>query len=154
MDQTLVFNLNQAAIDGIRAAGATSQYILVEGNSWSGAWTWVSATWTCYPSILISKQMLKTSVSSLPDLIRQRREPRKPQRPPRQNHLRNAPIPRQRRLRHLDRLCLIHHRPGTSPSSHQLAQGQQEKGPIGRDGGRGQRPVHQRADGYALVHGD
>ncbi|KAK4209136.1 glycoside hydrolase superfamily [Rhypophila decipiens] len=43
MDQTLVFNLNQAAIDGIRAAGATSQYILVEGNSWSGAWTWVSS---------------------------------------------------------------------------------------------------------------
>jgi len=50
MDQTLVFNLNQAAIDGIRAAGATSQYILVEGNSWSGAWTWVRAV--CYTSIL------------------------------------------------------------------------------------------------------
>ena len=41
MDQTLVLNLNQAAINGIRAAGATSQYIFVEGNSWSGAWTWV-----------------------------------------------------------------------------------------------------------------
>ncbi|KAL2813562.1 glycoside hydrolase superfamily [Aspergillus granulosus] len=41
MDQTLVLNLNQAAIDGIRAAGATSQYIFVEGNSWTGAWTWV-----------------------------------------------------------------------------------------------------------------
>ncbi|KAK1760215.1 glycoside hydrolase superfamily [Echria macrotheca] len=43
MDQSLVLRLNQAAIDGIRAAGATSQYIFVEGNSWSGAWTW-SAT--------------------------------------------------------------------------------------------------------------
>ncbi|KAL5338413.1 glycoside hydrolase superfamily [Aspergillus crustosus] len=41
MDQDLVLNLNQAAIDGIRAAGATQQYIFVEGNSWSGAWTWV-----------------------------------------------------------------------------------------------------------------
>ncbi|KAJ5890616.1 endo-beta-1-4-glucanase B [Penicillium subrubescens] len=41
-DQTLVLNLNQAAINAIRAAGATSQYIFVEGNSWSGAWTWVS----------------------------------------------------------------------------------------------------------------
>ncbi|KAJ5959898.1 uncharacterized protein N7479_007048 [Penicillium vulpinum] len=41
MDQDLVLNLNQAAIDGIRAAGATSQYIFVEGNSWTGAWTWV-----------------------------------------------------------------------------------------------------------------
>ncbi|KAB8076197.1 glycoside hydrolase superfamily [Aspergillus leporis] len=41
MDQTLVLNLNQAAIDGIRAAGATDQYIFVEGNSWTGAWTWV-----------------------------------------------------------------------------------------------------------------
>ena len=39
-DQTLVLELNQAAIDGIRAAGATTQYIFVEGNSYSGAWTW------------------------------------------------------------------------------------------------------------------
>ncbi|CAG8148185.1 unnamed protein product [Penicillium salamii] len=42
MDQTLVLNLNQAAIDAIRAAGAKSQYIFVEGNSWSGAWTWTT----------------------------------------------------------------------------------------------------------------
>ncbi|KAJ5783281.1 hypothetical protein N7457_005055 [Penicillium paradoxum] len=42
MDQTLVLNLNQAAINAIRAAGATSQYIFVEGNSWSGAWTWTA----------------------------------------------------------------------------------------------------------------
>lgn len=41
MDNSLVRQLNQAAIDGIRAAGATSQYIFVEGNSWTGAWTWV-----------------------------------------------------------------------------------------------------------------
>ncbi|KAL3426985.1 endoglucanase 3 precursor [Phlyctema vagabunda] len=40
MDQTLVLNLNQAAIDGIRSTGATSQTIFVEGNSYSGAWTW------------------------------------------------------------------------------------------------------------------
>ena len=40
MDQTLVLNLNQAAIDGIRAAGATTQYIFVEGNAWTGAWSW------------------------------------------------------------------------------------------------------------------
>ena len=33
MDQTLVLNLNQAAINAIRATGATSQYIFVEGNS-------------------------------------------------------------------------------------------------------------------------
>ncbi|CCF40426.1 cellulase [Colletotrichum higginsianum] len=39
MDQTLVLNLNQAAINGIRATGAT-QYIFVEGNQWSGAWSW------------------------------------------------------------------------------------------------------------------
>lgn len=43
MDQQLVFDLNQAAIDGIRAAGATKQIITPEGNSWSGAWTWVSS---------------------------------------------------------------------------------------------------------------
>ena len=43
MPQQLVFDLNQAAIDGVRAAGATKQYITPEGNSWSGAWTWVSS---------------------------------------------------------------------------------------------------------------
>lgn len=43
MDQTLVFNLNQKCITGIRAAGATSQMILVEGNAYTGAWTWVSS---------------------------------------------------------------------------------------------------------------
>jgi endoglucanase len=42
MDQKLVVRLNQAAINGIRAAGATNQSINVEGNSWTGAWTWVS----------------------------------------------------------------------------------------------------------------
>ncbi|KAL3475565.1 glycoside hydrolase superfamily [Aspergillus californicus] len=40
MDQTLVLNLNQAAITAIRAASATTQYIFVEGNAWSGAWSW------------------------------------------------------------------------------------------------------------------
>ncbi|KAH9888716.1 endoglucanase [Xylariomycetidae sp. FL2044] len=40
MDQELVLDLNQAAIDAIRSAGATSQYIFAEGNSYSGAWTW------------------------------------------------------------------------------------------------------------------
>jgi len=43
MDQSLVFSLNQAAINGIRAAGATEQLILVEGNSYTGAWTWISS---------------------------------------------------------------------------------------------------------------
>ncbi|KAG9076597.1 hypothetical protein FS749_011588 [Ceratobasidium sp. UAMH 11750] len=37
------FQLNQAAVNAIRAAGATSQLILVEGTSWTGAWTWVSS---------------------------------------------------------------------------------------------------------------
>ncbi|KAI0445530.1 glycoside hydrolase family 5 protein [Xylaria telfairii] len=42
-DNTLVANLNQRAINAIRGAGATSQYIFVEGNSWSGAASWVSS---------------------------------------------------------------------------------------------------------------
>ena len=37
---SLVEQLNQACINGIRAAGATSQYIFVEGTSYTGAWTW------------------------------------------------------------------------------------------------------------------
>lgn len=41
-DQTLVLNLNQAAITAIRATGATTQYIFVEGNSYTGAWTWTT----------------------------------------------------------------------------------------------------------------
>lgn len=40
MDQDHVVDLNQAAIDGIRASGATNT-IFVEGNQWSGAWSWV-----------------------------------------------------------------------------------------------------------------
>ncbi|CAM6004453.1 unnamed protein product [Sphagnum balticum] len=43
MANALVASLNQAAITGIRAAGATSQTIFVEGNSYTGAWTWVSS---------------------------------------------------------------------------------------------------------------
>jgi len=42
MDQQLVYDLNYAAITGIRAAGATSQYIFVEGNSYTAASTWAS----------------------------------------------------------------------------------------------------------------
>lgn len=42
MDQNLVLNLNQAAIDGIRASGAKTQYIFIEGNSYTGAWKWTS----------------------------------------------------------------------------------------------------------------
>ena len=38
-----VFALMQAGVNGVRAAGATSQLILVEGTSWTGAWTWVSS---------------------------------------------------------------------------------------------------------------
>ena len=40
MESSLVLELNQAAIDGIRAVGATSQYIFVEGNAYTGAWSW------------------------------------------------------------------------------------------------------------------
>lgn len=43
MENSLVADLNQAAIDAIRAAGATSQYIFVEGNAWSGAWSWIDS---------------------------------------------------------------------------------------------------------------
>lgn len=39
----LVASLNQACIDGVRSAGATTQYIFVEGTSYTGAWTWVSS---------------------------------------------------------------------------------------------------------------
>ena len=43
---TLVANLNQAAINAIRSAGAVSQYITVEGNAYTGAWTWTTAKGT------------------------------------------------------------------------------------------------------------
>lgn len=43
MENSLVAELNQAAITAIRGAGATSQYIFVEGNAYTGAWTWVSS---------------------------------------------------------------------------------------------------------------
>jgi endoglucanase len=37
---SVVTNLMQACINGVRSSGATSQYIFVEGTSYSGAWTW------------------------------------------------------------------------------------------------------------------
>jgi len=43
MENSVVKNMMQGCIDGVRAAGATSQYIFVEGNSWSGAWSWISS---------------------------------------------------------------------------------------------------------------
>lgn len=46
MAGTLVAQLNQAAINGIRSAGATSQYITAEGNAYTGAWTWTTQTGT------------------------------------------------------------------------------------------------------------
>ncbi|KAH6909105.1 endoglucanase [Coprinopsis sp. MPI-PUGE-AT-0042] len=42
MDAKVVFDLNQAALNAIRATGAT-QLILVEGTAWTGAWSWVSS---------------------------------------------------------------------------------------------------------------
>ncbi|KAB5588419.1 hypothetical protein CTheo_8140 [Ceratobasidium theobromae] len=43
IDASVVAGMNQAAINGIRSSGATSQLILVEGTSWTGAWTWTSS---------------------------------------------------------------------------------------------------------------
>ncbi|KAF5327666.1 hypothetical protein D9619_004867 [Psilocybe cf. subviscida] len=43
IDATSVFNLNQAAVNAIRATGATQQLITVEGTAWTGAWSWVSS---------------------------------------------------------------------------------------------------------------
>ncbi|KAL1584111.1 hypothetical protein WHR41_07291 [Cladosporium halotolerans] len=45
MSTALVVQLNQAAINGIRAAGA-KQTINVEGNAWTGAWTWTTSKGT------------------------------------------------------------------------------------------------------------
>lgn len=38
------FALMQAAVNGIRASGATTQLILVEGTSYTGAWTWTTTS--------------------------------------------------------------------------------------------------------------
>ncbi|KAG5637144.1 hypothetical protein H0H81_005628 [Sphagnurus paluster] len=43
IDAQTVFNLNQAAVNGIRSSGATSQLITVEGTAWTGAWTWTTS---------------------------------------------------------------------------------------------------------------
>ncbi|KAJ8064781.1 hypothetical protein OCU04_007091 [Sclerotinia nivalis] len=40
---TIYAELNQACVTAVRGAGATSQYIFVEGTSYTGAWTWVSS---------------------------------------------------------------------------------------------------------------
>ncbi|PPJ50321.1 hypothetical protein CBER1_06440 [Cercospora berteroae] len=45
MSGRVVADMNQAAINGIRATGA-QQTIHVEGNAWTGAWTWTTAKGT------------------------------------------------------------------------------------------------------------
>lgn len=40
---TQTAELMQACVTGIRAAGATTQYIFVEGTSYTGAWTWTTS---------------------------------------------------------------------------------------------------------------
>ncbi|VDC04766.1 unnamed protein product [Peniophora sp. CBMAI 1063] len=42
IDATTVASLMQAGINGVRASGATQQ-IMVEGTSWTGAWTWTTS---------------------------------------------------------------------------------------------------------------
>jgi endoglucanase len=43
LEINLVASLNQAALDGIRAAGATSQLVLLEGSDFSYARSWISS---------------------------------------------------------------------------------------------------------------
>lgn len=40
---TQTAELMQACVTGVRAAGATTQYIFVEGTSYTGAWTWTTS---------------------------------------------------------------------------------------------------------------
>lgn len=40
---TQTAELMQACIDGVRGAGANTQYIFVEGTSYTGAWTWTTS---------------------------------------------------------------------------------------------------------------
>ncbi|KAF5391573.1 hypothetical protein D9757_002387 [Collybiopsis confluens] len=39
----VVFQMMQAGVNGVRSSGATGQLILVEGTSYTGAWTWTSS---------------------------------------------------------------------------------------------------------------
>ncbi|QSZ35007.1 hypothetical protein DSL72_007869 [Monilinia vaccinii-corymbosi] len=40
---TIYAELNQACVNAIRGVGATSQYIFVEGTSYTGAWSWTAS---------------------------------------------------------------------------------------------------------------
>lgn len=42
IDASVIASQMQAAVNGIRAGGATN-LILAEGTSWTGAWTWTSS---------------------------------------------------------------------------------------------------------------
>jgi len=44
IDAGTVFQLEQAAVNGIRSSGATTQLILAEGTSYTGAWTWTTSS--------------------------------------------------------------------------------------------------------------
>ncbi len=145
MDNALVARLNQAAIDGIRGAGATSQTIFVEGNSWSGAWTWVS---------IPPQDNATTRLTNPPGLLRHGPVPPLPLGPLQQHRLRTSPVSRLGRVGHVRGVRVDDHRPGAAAGGDGVAQGQRQEGRAGRDGRRRQRAVHQRADGHARLHGE
>jgi endoglucanase len=87
MDASLVLSLNQAAINGIRAAGATSQWITPEGNCYTGkSSNYIS---TCYLRHIHANDPR----CSLLDLLRQR-QPQGLDRHAEPAHLPNASVPR------------------------------------------------------------
>ena len=66
---TTVATLNQAAINGIRASGATTQLILAEGTAWTGAWSWSSSgNAAAFTSLKDPNNNLAIGMSSLPNL--------------------------------------------------------------------------------------
>lgn len=140
MAGSLVAQLNQAAINGIRKAGATSQYITVEGNAYTGAWTWTTTTGTDGKT---NADTMGTLTDPQNKLIYQVRIPPStihpfltqpfplspnsfaiPPTQPRLTHT-DAPIPRLRRLRHKQHLRLQHNRQRTPRSRNKMASLQQ-----------------------------
>ena len=117
MGSASVPSLMQACINGVRAAGATSQYIFVEGTVCSPKHSFHLYSSDTHLLVIFRSMDL--------DHIREH-QPRLPHRPKQQDCLRDAPVPGLRRLRHVSNLRILHHRLRTHQSCHAMAEVEQQ----------------------------
>ena len=146
--------MNQAAIDGIRAAGATSQYIMVEGNAWTGAWTWTTTKGTDGKTNAETMGSLKDPQNKIIYQVSCHRPPASVLGPGStdDSDATDAPVSRHGWQRHARAMRQQHDRLRAPASRDAVAAQQREEGPHRRVRRRRQPDLPGCGQGYAGFH--